>query len=109
EVYEGVVERLKNFVASFFKHFDTVMQREKAFAYLHGLLSDTERKNVESIAYDHGQDRQPLQMFIGQRDWNDEVILNELTDQVVHEIGTVSADSSVDYFDDRSHHSAPPW
>jgi len=86
--YEGVLERLDEFVTPFFKHLTTRMQREKALAYIKGLLSDTERKNVEAIAYYHGEDRQPLQMFVGQIDWNDDAILDELVDQVVREIGT---------------------
>jgi SRSO17 transposase len=75
----------------FFKHLQTRAQRDKALAYLKGLLSGTEKKNVESIAYFHGEDRQPLQIFIGQVDWNDDAILDELADQVVREIGTKNA------------------
>ena len=86
--YEGVLERLNEFVSPFFEHLETRMQREKALAYIKGLLSDTERKNVESIAYYHGEDRQPLQMFVGQIDWNDDAILDTLVDQVVTEIGS---------------------
>ena len=86
--YEGVLERLGEFVTPFFEHLETRMQREKALAYLKGLLSDTERKNVESIAYYHGEDRQPLQMFVGQVDWNDDAILDTLVSQVVTEIGS---------------------
>ncbi len=86
--YEGVLERLDEFVTPFFEHLATRMQREKALAYIKGLLSDTERKNVESIAYYHGEDRQPLQMFVGQVDWNDDAILDELVGQVVKELGS---------------------
>jgi len=88
--YEGVLERLDHFVIPFFKHLVTQSQQEKALVYLKGLLSNTEKKNVESIAYFHGEDRQPLQMFIGQVDWNDEVILDVLAKQVAIEIGTPS-------------------
>jgi SRSO17 transposase len=89
--YEGLLERLDEFVEPFFKHLATRSQRVKALHYLKGLLSATEKKNVESIAYFHGEDRQPLQMFIGQVDWNDDAILDELTTQVVREIGTENA------------------
>ncbi len=44
-----------------------------------GLMSDTERKNVESIAYFNGYDRQRLQFFIGQVEWDDEIILDKLS------------------------------
>ena len=89
--YEGVLERLQDFVTPFFKHLSTRLQRAKALTYLKGLLSCTEKKNIESIAYFHGEDRQPLQIFIGQVDWNDEGILNELVKQVVRDIGTENA------------------
>ena len=86
--YEGVLERLDKFVTPFFKHLATGSQQAKALAYLKGLLSNTERKNIESIAYFHGEDRQPLQMFIGQVDWNDDTILDVLARQVARDIGT---------------------
>ena len=52
-----------------------------------GLLSDTERKKVESIAYFHGQQRQQLQKFIGQSDWDDEAILDKLVKHIARQIG----------------------
>jgi SRSO17 transposase len=88
EAYEGVFERLEQFVSPFFLDIFTRMQQDKAVAYMKGLLSNVEKKNVESIAYCHGQDRQPLQMFIGQVEWNDDVILDKLADQVAAEIGS---------------------
>ncbi|MCL2305824.1 MAG: hypothetical protein FWC43_10820 [Planctomycetaceae bacterium] len=45
-------------------------------------------KNVESIAYFNGYDRQRLQFFIGQVEWDDEIILDKLVKRVVREIGT---------------------
>ena len=35
----------------------------------------------------HGYDRQRLQIFIGQTDWNDELILDKLTAQIADELG----------------------
>jgi SRSO17 transposase len=55
-----------------------------------GLMSDVERKNIESIAYYHGEDRQQLQNLIGQLEWNDEIILHKLAQRVAREIGTVN-------------------
>jgi len=88
EVYEGILKRFEIFVAPFIKHLLNRIQRQQAVDYMKGLMSDTERKNVESIAYYHGNDRQPLQKFIGQVEWDDEIILNKLTKQVAREIGT---------------------
>jgi len=87
-VYEGVLERFVKFVAPFIEHLNVRTQRQKAIDYMKGLISDTERKNVESIAYYHGSDRQPLQKFIGQVEWDDEIILDELARRIKREIGT---------------------
>jgi len=88
DVYEGILERFETFVAPFIKHLHPRTQQQKAIDYMKGLLSDVERKNVESIAYHHGTDRQPLQKFIGQVEWDDEVILDKLVKRVAREIGT---------------------
>jgi hypothetical protein len=66
ESYKEVFERLEQFLSPFFSDIFTRMQQDKAVAYMKGLLSNLEKKNVESIAYCHGYDRQPLQIFIGQ-------------------------------------------
>ena len=87
-VYEGVLERFVKFVAPFIEHLNVRTQRQKAIDYMKGLISDTERKNVESIAYYHGSDRQPLQKFIGQVEWDDEIILDKLVRRIKREIGT---------------------
>ena len=55
--------------------------------YICGLLSDVERKNIESIAYRFGQDRLPLQRFIGWAPWDDEPLRQELTRQVAAHLG----------------------
>ena len=85
--YEGVLQRFDEFVAPYIEHLHTRFQQNKACDDMRGLLSDTERKNIESIAYFHGEDRQRLQKFIGQSDWDDEAILNKLTAQITNEIG----------------------
>jgi SRSO17 transposase len=45
------------------------------------------RKNVESIAYRFGQDRLPLQRFVGWAPWDDVPLRQELTRQVAQELG----------------------
>lgn len=55
--------------------------------YVAGLVSNVKRKNAESIAYHHDQDRQPLQKFIGQSPWDYQPLLTELARQVGVEIG----------------------
>jgi SRSO17 transposase len=90
EVYQGILERFEQFVAPFIKHLHHRTHRQKALDYMKGLMSDAERKNVESIAYYHGTDRQPLQKFMGQIEWDDNIILNKLVKRVVREIGTAN-------------------
>ena len=86
-VYEGVLHRFDEFIAPFISHLHARSQQHKARDYMRGLLSDTERKNIESISYIHGYDRQRLQIFIGQMDWDDERILDKLTAQIADELG----------------------
>jgi SRSO17 transposase len=52
-----------------------------------GLLSDLDYKNVESIAYLHDQEREPLQDFIGQSPWDHRPWLTELARQVGEQLG----------------------
>src|SRR5262249_12916710 len=61
--------------------------------YVAGLLADLPDKNVESIAYLHDQEREPLQQFIGQSPWDYQPWLTELARQVGHQLG--SADGVV--------------
>ncbi len=88
DVYEGILERFEKFVTPYVGHLHKRVQRQKAVDYMKGLISETERKNIESIAYSHGQDRQPLQKFIGQVEWDDEIILDILVKRINREIGT---------------------
>lgn len=86
-VYEGVLQRFDEFIFPFINHLHARTQQQKARDYMKGLLSDTERKNVESISYFHGYDRQRLQIFIGQSDWDDEAILDKLVKHIAKQIG----------------------
>ena len=86
--YANVLERFECFIVPFIRHIKPVSRQKKIKDYMKGLMSDVERKNVESIAYYHGADRQQLQKFIGQIEWDDEIILNKLVERVAREIGT---------------------
>lgn len=61
--------------------------RAHAQTYVRGLLSDVERKNVESIADHFGQDRLGLQGFIGWDDWDDAPLRHTLRSQVGQQLG----------------------
>jgi SRSO17 transposase len=83
----GALERLEAFIQPFAASLRCAAQRQHAYEYVAGLVSNVERKNVESIAYLHDQDRQPLQKFIGQRQWVDRPLIGELVRQVGASLG----------------------
>jgi SRSO17 transposase len=87
EVLEGTVDRLYGFVRPFAASLANAAQREHASQYIAGLVSNIRRKNVESIAYLHEQDRQPLQKFIGQNPWDHRPLIGELARQIASTIG----------------------
>lgn len=70
QVFCGVEKRMQEFVQPFAILLRMPAQREHAADYVSGLVSDLERKNVESIAYRHDQDRRNLQHFIGGAEWD---------------------------------------
>ena len=87
EVFEQVLPRLRTFLAPFADTFQGQAPRAHAQTYVRGLLSDVERKNVESIAYHFGQDRLGLQGFIGWDDWDDAPLRHTLRSQVGQHLG----------------------
>jgi SRSO17 transposase len=87
QVFTGVTERLAKFVEPFAERLGQPAQRDHALEYLSGLMSDLERKNVESIAYRHEQDRRSLQHFMGCAEWGHQPLLMELARQVGRELG----------------------
>jgi SRSO17 transposase len=87
QVFQGVVERLARFVEPFAEWLGQPIQRQHATDYLSGLISDLERKNVESIAYRHDQGRRNLQHFVGCAEWDHQPLMTELSRQVGQELG----------------------
>ena len=86
-VFRGAEERMDKFVQPFANLLRLPAQQEHAAEYVAGLVSDLERKNVESIAYRHEQDRRNLQHFIGTAQWDHQPLFMELASQVGREIG----------------------
>src|SRR5260370_281576 len=74
----GVLPRLQDFLQPFVQALHTPEQQTNAHHYVHGLLSDLDSKDVESIAYLHDRERQGLQNFIGQSAWHNPPLLDEL-------------------------------
>jgi SRSO17 transposase len=88
EVLKNMLARLEMFVEPFAAALQRTEQRDNASAYIAGLLSQAKRKNAESIAYLHDQERQGLQKFVGQSEWDHQPLLQELARQVGTAIGT---------------------
>jgi SRSO17 transposase len=83
----GALPRLEAFLQPFLGSLRLTEQQTNARHYVQGLLSDLKSKDVESIAYLHDRERQGLQKFIGQADWDHHPLLTELARQVGAELG----------------------
>lgn len=90
-VLRDMLPRLERFVEPFAHLLTTTEQRTHLHEYVGGLVSNLKRKNAESIAYHHDQDRQALQKFIGQMAWDHRPHLTELARQVGAAIGEADA------------------
>jgi SRSO17 transposase len=82
QVFDGVMARLETFMEPFVESLVRKEQVEHAQTFVQGLLSDLDHKNVESIAYRFGQERLPLQWFVGVSDWDHRPLRDELVRQV---------------------------
>ena len=87
EQLDGLLGRLDEFVEPFAACLVRSRQRTLVHQYVSGLVSLVERKNVESIAYLHDQDRQSLQKFVGQYTWDHRPMIRELVKQVGAKLG----------------------
>jgi SRSO17 transposase len=87
DLLRGVMPRLEGFLQPFLAALRTLEQRTNVKHYVSGLMSDLDSKDVESIAYLHDRERQGLQKFIGQSEWDRRPLLGELVRQVASELG----------------------
>ncbi len=87
QVFRGMVDRMIDFVQPFSDLLRHSAQQPHASDYVAGLVSDLDRKNVESIAYRLDQDRGKLQHFIGCAEWDHQPLMLELARQVGQEAG----------------------
>ena len=83
----GLAPRLAGFLRPFVESLGSAAQRRHAAGYVEGLLSDLGAKTAEAIAYLHDRERQGLQKFIGQADWDHGPLVAELARQVGAELG----------------------
>jgi len=91
EQVQGMLAQLEEFVKPFAASLVRRKQRILTQQYVGGLVSRVERKNVESIAYHHDQDRQMLQKFVGQYTWDHRPMVGELVRQVGGALGRADA------------------
>jgi SRSO17 transposase len=69
------LNELKIYKKLFKPAFERVEQTKKSAAYLHGLLGNTRRKNVEQMALGLREKVRSLQYFVGQSQWNPEPVI----------------------------------
>jgi SRSO17 transposase len=100
QVVNGMLKRLEQFAQPFIASFGRREPKENAHMYICGLLSDLQRKNIESIAYRYDRPRESLQKFIGQALWDYHPLQQELAKQIGVEIGE---DDGVIVFDPSGH------
>jgi SRSO17 transposase len=86
----GALPRLGEFLEPFICCL-IAPQRANAKDYVEGLLSDLQSKDAESIAYLHDRERQGIQKFLGQADWDHRPLLTELARQVGTQLGQPDA------------------
>jgi SRSO17 transposase len=86
-VFDDVLPRLEEFLQPFVASLAGAASRRNAAEYVGGLLSNLQAKNAEAIAYLHDRERQVLQKFISQSEWESRPLLDELARQVAGELG----------------------
>ena len=84
-----VMPRFQTFLKPFLASLKSAEQRINTDQYVSGLLSDLKSKDAESISYFHDRERQGLQKFIGQSEWDHRPLMKELVRQVGTELGEV--------------------
>lgn len=87
EIFDEVMSRLEHFMEPFVESLVRPEQVAHARLFVQGLLSDVDHKNAESIAYRFGQDRMPLQWFLGVSPWDHAPLRDELVRQVGETLG----------------------
>jgi SRSO17 transposase len=87
----GVQPRLVEFLQPYVQELASPEQRTNTQHYVRGLLSDLGSKDIESIAYLHDRERQGLQKFIGQSEWDYQPLLTTLVQQVGTELAEADA------------------
>jgi SRSO17 transposase len=72
---ERFSKELTEYMKEFASSFQRVEQRQRSQSYVHGLLGNAMRKNVEQIALGLGENVRSLQYFVGQSKWEVEPVI----------------------------------
>src|SRR5437773_1792809 len=91
EAVRSCAGRLEAFVARYLALFYRDEQRQHARTVLRGKLTGLQRKTTEPIATQAGQQRRPLQLFVGAGGWDDQAILGEVRRHVAAELADPDA------------------
>jgi SRSO17 transposase len=91
DAVRSCAERLTAFAQRYLPLFHREEQRGHALTVLRGKLTGLQRKTTEPIATLAGQQRRPLQLFVGAGGWDDRAVLTELHRHVADELGDEEA------------------
>jgi SRSO17 transposase len=69
------LNEFKKYMKLFKPAFQRVEQIQKSLTYLHGLLGNATRKNVEQMALEQKEKVRDLQYFVGQSQWETEPVI----------------------------------
>ena len=101
----AVLDRLRDYAALFATDFPQAKPARWAGVYLHGLLTDGDRKSVEPLSHrvtlpdglDSKDPEQALQQFVSQSPWDDQAVLRRYR---AHLAGTFAGPDAVFVIDD---------
>jgi hypothetical protein len=107
---EQFVDEMTNYVELFKPAFQRTEQLEWSKVYLHGLLGDAPRKNIEQMALGLEENVRSMQHFIGQSTWEEEPVISIhqglVAETLGEEDGVVLIDESGVGFD---HYEMRSW
>jgi SRSO17 transposase len=96
EEVERFLEELTNYMEQFEVAFQRVEQLKRSKAYVHGLLGNATRKNVEQMALGVGEKVRSQQYFVGQSPWEVEPVIGIHQQMVGETLGETDGIALID-------------
>jgi SRSO17 transposase len=96
EEVERFLEELTNYMEQFESAFQRVEQLKRSKAYVHGLLGNATRKNVEQMALGLGEKVRSQQYFVGQSPWEVEPVIGIHQQMVGETLGEADGVALID-------------